>query len=114
MKNILGTRIKEIRKQKNLTQTDLSRLTGYSQNSISTHENGKRKIDEEDIQVYTKALGIKAKDLFENYEGDGEAKEDSEEIRVMYRGMRNMTKKDQKKAIKLFEMIFDDWDDFKD
>ena len=36
-KNVIGKRIKELRKQKKLTQNDLSKLTGYKQNTISSH-----------------------------------------------------------------------------
>ena len=37
--NILGPVIKELRKQKKMTQADLSRITGIAQNTISNHEN---------------------------------------------------------------------------
>lgn len=63
-KNVIGKRIKEIRKQKKLTQTDLSKLTGFKQNTISSHENGTRGIDELDIQIYCEALKITPSDLF--------------------------------------------------
>lgn len=63
-KNILGKRIKDIRKQKKLTQSDLSKLTGFKQNTISSHENGKRGIDELDIQIYCEALKITPAELF--------------------------------------------------
>ena len=63
-KNILGSVIKDARKSKNLTQKQLSRLTGYSQNTISNHENGNRSLDEENIKTYAKALGLTSDDLF--------------------------------------------------
>lgn len=62
--NLIGRKIKELRKSKGLTQSQLSQLTGYSQNGISNQENGKRKIDEIDINVYAEALGVKPKDFF--------------------------------------------------
>ncbi|KRG09858.1 MULTISPECIES: LexA family protein [Staphylococcus] len=64
-RNILGQKIKSIRKQKKMTQKQLSELTGYSQNSISNHENGNRKIDELDIQIYCDALGVTPSELFD-------------------------------------------------
>lgn len=64
-KNVIGKRIKELRKQKKLTQTDLSKLTGYKQNTISSHENGTRGIDEIDIMNYCEALGVTPTDLFQ-------------------------------------------------
>lgn len=67
-KNVIGKRIKELRKQKKLTQNDLSKLTGYKQNTISSHENGTRGIDEIDIMNYCKALGVTPSDLFQKDE----------------------------------------------
>ncbi|MDU7414587.1 MAG: XRE family transcriptional regulator, partial [Varibaculum cambriense] len=64
-KNVIGKRIKELRKQKKLTQNDLSKLTGYKQNTISSHENGTRGIDEIDIMNYCEALGVAPTDLFQ-------------------------------------------------
>ncbi|WP_404803233.1 LexA family protein [Mammaliicoccus sciuri] len=64
-KNVIGKRIKELRKQKKLTQTDLSKLTGYKQNTISSHENGTRGLDELDILNYCEALGVTPTDLFQ-------------------------------------------------
>jgi len=65
MKNILGQIIKDLRKQKKLTQKDLSKLTGYSQNTISNHENMNRSLDENDIKIYATALGVTPQLLFE-------------------------------------------------
>ena len=76
--NILGHSIKKIRKQKKLTQEDLSALTGFKQNTISNHENGKRSLDEVDINIYAQALGISPKELFEIY------KDNDNDINIIY------------------------------
>ncbi|WP_142428392.1 helix-turn-helix domain-containing protein [Enterobacter hormaechei] len=65
MKNILGSIIKEIRKSKGLTQKELSKLTGFSQNTISNHENMNRSLDEVDINIYANAFGVSPQFLFE-------------------------------------------------
>ena len=44
----------------------------------------------------------------EEYEGE----EDPEEIRIMHRGVKNMSKEDREKALKMFETFFDNWDDY--
>lgn len=67
LNNILGPIIKDIRKSKKITQTELSRLTGYSQNTISNHENGKRSLSELDIANYAKAFNLAPQDLFNFY-----------------------------------------------
>ncbi len=64
-KNILGSVIKDARKKKKLTQEQLSKLTGYSQNTISNHENGNRSLDEDNIKTYAMALDLTPDDLFE-------------------------------------------------
>lgn len=63
--NILGNSIKELRKSKKMTQKQLSELTGLKQNTISNHENGNRSLDECDIRVYAKALGVEPQQLFD-------------------------------------------------
>lgn len=65
-KNILGQSIRELRKLKGITQKDLSVLTGFSQNTISQHENGTRTLDENAIYTYAKALGTTPQKLFDN------------------------------------------------
>lgn len=65
-KNIVGNKIKQFRKQRKMTQVQLSELTGFKQNTISGHENGSRKVDEQDIRVYANALKINPSDLFDD------------------------------------------------
>lgn len=62
--NTLGPIIKKIRKQKNLTQTELGNLIGYSQNTVSNHENQKRALSEKGISKYAAALGTTPQELF--------------------------------------------------
>lgn len=63
--NILGPVIKELRKQKKMTQADLSRITGIAQNTISNHENQNRALDENSIIKYAKALGVTPQTLYD-------------------------------------------------
>lgn len=51
-----------------MTQKDLSKLTRFSQNTISNHENGNRSLDEDDIIKYASALGVSPEFLFEQLE----------------------------------------------
>ncbi|QTK08695.1 helix-turn-helix domain-containing protein [Staphylococcus haemolyticus] len=71
--NTLGQVIKRIRKSKKMTQQQLSELTGFSQNTISNHENGNRKIDLDDLHTYADSLNTSynlivhfSEDLFHN------------------------------------------------
>ncbi|MBA1434619.1 XRE family transcriptional regulator [Bombilactobacillus bombi] len=62
--NILGPIIKQLRKQKNLTQSELGKMIGYSQNTVSNHENKKRALSEKGISKYAHALGTTPQELF--------------------------------------------------
>lgn len=66
----IGPIVKEIRKSKNMTQADLSKLTGFKQNTISNHENGKRQLDESDIRIYAAALNLEPEQLFQLSKSD--------------------------------------------
>lgn len=56
--NYLGDIIKSIRKYKTMTQSDLSKTTGFSQNTISNHENKKRNIGVNEVTTYSKGLDV--------------------------------------------------------
>ena len=64
----LGKTIKAIRKSKNMTQKELSYLTGFKQNTISNHENGNRSLTELDIDTYAQALNVSPQYLFAHRE----------------------------------------------
>lgn len=61
--NKLGSVIKALRKQKQISQTELGELTGFSQNTISNHENLNRSLNEADLQKYAEALAISVSEL---------------------------------------------------
>ena len=70
MKNIVGYAVKQVRKEKRITQGELSKLTGFGQSTISNHENGNRALDEIDIQVYSKALNVPPQYFFDIAHGN--------------------------------------------
>ena len=78
--NILGEAIKKMRLNHKMTQSELGKLTGFKQNTISQHEKGKRDIDEGDILKYCRALGISPQDLF-NMSSN---KRTSKELSIIY------------------------------
>lgn len=63
--NQLGKIIKKIRLSKKWTQKDLSVKTGFSQNTISNHENGNRTVGEKEVATYAKAFNISTKDIYD-------------------------------------------------
>lgn len=58
-----GSFLKEARNNKHMTQKQLGSITGFSQNTISQHENGTRMLNERDIKIYANALNVGIKDL---------------------------------------------------
>lgn len=78
--NILGESIKKLRLNHKMTQSELGKLTGFKQNTISQHEKGKRDIDEEDILKYCRAFGISPQVLFDMSSN----KRTSKELSIIY------------------------------
>lgn len=91
--NILGESIKKLRLNHNMTQSELGKLTGFKQNTISQHEKGKRDIDEEDILKYCRALGISPQELFDMSSN----RRTSKELSIIY------NKLDSKRQVKVYD-----------
>ena len=58
-----GERLRHIRKERLLTQMELSRMTGVAQDSISSLETGKREAHPGTIRKLAKALGVEPTEL---------------------------------------------------
>ncbi|KAA6482211.1 helix-turn-helix domain-containing protein [Bacillus swezeyi] len=65
MKEVLGSRIRELRKEKGLTQFYLAIELGYKHSSIiSEIESGKKSLSAEKLPIIAKALGVEINTLF--------------------------------------------------
>lgn len=62
----IGEKIKYLRKQKGVTQTDLSALTGIHQVSITKYEKGKMIPQPDQLQKIVEALGVSPMIFFES------------------------------------------------
>lgn len=85
----IGSIIKKLRKFRKKTQSQLSLDTGFSQNTISNHENNNRSIGLNEIKIYSKALGISEYIILkisEEYDKEGFSKtlENFEEFLKLY------------------------------
>jgi transcriptional regulator with XRE-family HTH domain len=58
-----GERLRRIRKERLLTQVELSKMTGVAQDSISSLETGKREAHPGTIRKLAEALGVEPKEL---------------------------------------------------
>jgi transcriptional regulator with XRE-family HTH domain len=63
-----GERLRRIRKERLLTQVELSRMTGVAQDSISSLETGKREAHPGTIRKLAKALGVEPIELLKEQE----------------------------------------------
>ncbi len=64
IKKLLGKRIKEIRRNKGLTQDELAEKIGIESGSISNIENGKYYPTADNLEKIIKALNISPQNLF--------------------------------------------------
>ncbi len=58
-----GERLRRLRKERLLTQQELSRMTGVAQDSISQLETSKREAQPGTIRKLAEALGVEPKEL---------------------------------------------------
>lgn len=58
-----GERLRQLRRERALSQRDLSRITGIAHDSISQLETGKRDAQPRSILKLAEALGVKPKEL---------------------------------------------------
>ena len=65
IKLLLGERIKELRKSKNITQEQLVEMIGSNTNNLSRIENGKKFLSAEKLVKIANALNVEVKDLFD-------------------------------------------------
>lgn len=56
-KEVLGLRLRKLRKERRLTQTQLGKMVGYSTDSISKIEKGQTKLSLEKAKALADALG---------------------------------------------------------
>jgi transcriptional regulator with XRE-family HTH domain len=65
-----GGRLRRIRKERLLTQVELSKMTGVAQDSISALETGKREAHPGTIRKLAEALGVEPTELLKEQEQD--------------------------------------------
>jgi len=51
--------LKQIRESKKISQVELANKTGIAQPNVSTYENGKKRMREDTIRRFAKALGVR-------------------------------------------------------
>lgn len=108
-------KLKELRKQKGLTQTQVAQYIGISQNNYSYWENGKVKIDNDSLQKLADLfdvsvdylLGREEKKPPENQEGDQlYVPEQYRDVMVAFHeGADNLTQEDIDNVVRYIEFL---------
>lgn len=65
IKQRLGQKLKELRKQKGLSQEKLANMAEIDRTYLPTIEKGERNVSIEVVERLAKALDVKVKDLFD-------------------------------------------------
>ena len=99
----LGKRIKELRKFKKLSQSDLAELINVEVVTISRFENGTRFPKKENLQNLAKALNVEMKDLFDfnHHETKTELQKDIQNM------LKKATEKDLKYIHRILHLYFE-------
>ena len=63
-----GSRLRRLRRERALSQRDLSRITGIAHDSISQLETGKREAQPKTIRKLAEALGVEPSELMKEEE----------------------------------------------
>lgn len=66
----LKNNLQKVRKQKNLSQTDIAKLLGVTRQAISLYEQGKRQLNKSDIDTLTKYFNVSKNYLLGAYSKD--------------------------------------------
>lgn len=100
IKILFGRKIKELRKKRNLTQTQLAELVNVDNKHVSCIESGKNFPSSELLERFSIVFNVKPKDLFEFYylQNPDDVKKDiilmldkldNEELSLAYKYIRN-------------------------
>ena len=74
---LLGRRVKFLRIEKGISQTDMAEAIGLSQTNLSNMESGRTAITIQNIFKMREVLGCKMSDFFVDFDGEAVAKEDA-------------------------------------
>lgn len=99
--------IQRLAKQNKLSVSELERRLDFSNGQIRRWDEKKPSVDR--VQKVAKFFEVSVDSIL-GESTDKEIEEDKD-IRIMQRAAKNMSEEDRKKAIKMFEAVFDNWDE---
>lgn len=98
----VGTRIRQLRKEKGWTQTDLATACGFHQSYIGQIEQGQKNITLDTLEQLVHVLQVPVHALFNRVDDTGE---DSTPFESLSRLLAGMSEDDQQSILRVIEVI---------
>lgn len=103
-------KIRFLCQQQGITVAELERRIGLSNGQITKWRRQIPGINK--VQLVADYFDVSVDYLLGREKDEYSGEQEDEEIRIMHRGVKNMTKEDREKALKMFETFFDNWDEY--
>ena len=116
---MLGERLRDLRKQKGYSQTQMARKLHITQGAISQWENGLTTPAADQLVTLAQVFGISVDELLgadapiiRETQGVGLQAPRTTEARILAAGIDKMPEKERKKALEIMNLMFDKYADF--
>ena len=103
-------KIRFLCQQQGITVAELERRIGLSNGQITKWRRQVPGINK--VQLVADYFDVSVDYLLGREKDEYSGEQEDEEIRIMHRGVKNMTKEDREKALKMFETFVDNWDEY--
>ena len=110
-KEEIGTRIRTMRKSRQMTQEDLAKSIGQSASSITMYETGRREPDFETLEALADVFNVPLSSIVSDEKYDSGVRYASEQpknddIRLLIRGLNKLTREQVAQAKSVFRAMF--------
>lgn len=102
--------VRNLANSKDMTIAELERKLNFSNGQIRRWQ--KANPNAEHLRAIADYFDVSVDYLLGRNKDEYEGEKEDEEIRIMHRGVKNMSKEDRDKALKMFETFFDNWDEY--
>ena len=116
---MLGERLRDLRKQKGYSQTQMARKLHITQGAISQWENGLTTPAADQLVTIAQVFGISVDELLgadapiiKEAQGTGLQAPRTTEARILAAGIDKMPEKERKKALEIMNLMFEKYADF--
>ena len=107
----VGEKVKMLRESLNMTQKELAKAVGYkSSTTIAKIESGENDPTQKNLMKLAVALGVSPAELLADDDPEPSSPAKTEEARIISRGVDRMTPEDRKRALNMFNLMFDKYD----